>query len=106
MERYAKSISCDVLKETGAKVADFLREERQLGLSDARIAYFPDHGIFGGERVLDAVAEVNIGRMMDVSSKIAEGIISPAMDVRPAISIKDNILIFGGEVNPEVVFGL
>jgi len=105
MDRKAKSISCDVLADTGAKVAEFLKSERDLGLSDAEIALFPDHCIFGGRQPLDKIGDLSLGTLADVSGKIASGIIGPQIAVKPEIAILDRILIFGGRLDPDILIG-
>lgn len=99
----AKSISCEKLMETGAKVAEFLKAERGIGLGEAEIAFFPDHGTAGGRMLLKAVHDVNVGRIAEVSTMIANEIIGPEIDVKPVVLIKDNHLIFGGELDPSMV---
>jgi hypothetical protein len=105
MAERAKSISCDDLTKTGVKVAEYLKSERLEGFADARIAYFPDHGIFGGEIVLDSIARLPAGQIMEVADTIAEKVLSEMVRVRPAVSIKDRILIFGGDLAPDVIIG-
>ena len=100
MAERAKSVSCEELAKTGSKVADFLRSERTAGLSESRIAFFPDYGIFGGEVALRSVADLNLGEVAKMSGRISAEILAATFDVTTAVTIRDDILIFGGEVGP------
>lgn len=105
MKDRAKSISCEDLTKTGAKVAEFLKAERIEQFADVRIAYFPDHGIFGGEVVLAAATGMQVGKIAELAGTISDKVLSPMFEVQPAVAIKDRFLIFGGDLAPNLRLG-
>ena len=100
----AKTIKYAQLADAGNSIAKFLEAKVGNDMGEGAIGYFPDHGIFGGERPLKAAMSMKPQELSELSASIASEFLSSFHDVKPKVAVIDDRLIFGGHFGPDIMF--